>query len=596
MKALRISALLLFALCFSLAGATRASAQSVVGFSDIWYDDQTGIVTAYGETDIFADPFYQVYGAAVFVQMTINGEDGPGAYDESCCSGTAAADVSVYAADYGYDYFQVTSTHTVIIDGSDPLGLSLLDWQDSYNDSFDFLGSGGGGDCLESGGYCEPPQYCGPIDLGTTQDAISVTPIPHIDGITPSGGSAGTRISTTLRGSNLDIVTSLNIGGGITASIDFQGFDILGATVTIPTSASGGYSLTAVSPYGTSNAVTFTIEDTTPVITGIDPTVWEAGATTTVTFTGQHFGTNAPTLGFSPSPGISYTLSSYNDTEIVADVSVATGTPNEDVSVTVTSNGYSGSPFRPGASGSSPTSSPAHAMVHAPISSPRVTIIAWINANAPDLVNLPSGANPTLMGKLTVGALSCVVELTAWSAGISKDLHGSADTAYANAWLIKHSGNAEPPPTIDQTTQLNGGDYRLFNDFRGNSQGFCKVGITPDPCKTTSFIPGRLEEGEASSYNGSNTSRSGKMYQLVEGRLGEVGQLISFTINGRTVPWIFDVIEFDLTGTETTTISATFPTYSVYQNGIRTAVYPQSSVAEFATKDQCYQLTPSDIP
>src|SRR6202041_2047185 len=137
-----------------------------------------------------------------------------------------------------------------------------------------------------------------------------------------------------------------------------------------------------------------TVTNNTPILTGIDPSDWPSGATTpSVNFTGEYFGTNAPTLTFSPSSGISYSLVSNNDTQIVANITVASGTPNEDVSVSVTNNGYGGSGFQSGGGITSATSAPVNATVHAPMNSPEVTVIAWVNPQAPDLVTLPSGAN-----------------------------------------------------------------------------------------------------------------------------------------------------------------------------------------------------------
>jgi hypothetical protein len=80
----------------------------------------------------------------------------------------------------------------------------------------------------------------------------------------------------------------------------------------------------------------------------------------------------------------------------------------------------------------------------------------------------------------------------------------------------------------------------------------------------------------------SGTSSSGKVYQVGQGRVGSLGQAGSITINnGRTVPWVYDVIEFDPSGNPTYSDHATFPTYSIFQNGQRVAVFPQSSVVSF---------------
>jgi hypothetical protein len=103
--------------------------------------------------------------------------------------------------------------------------------------------------------------------------------------------------------------------------------------------------------------------DQTPVITGIDPSVWPAGQTTQVTFTGQNFGTNPPTLTYSDSTITTEGFSSYADTQIVANVYVPAGTPdNEEVQVSVTNNGYGGNSFAP-VSGGNPQSGNATATV-----------------------------------------------------------------------------------------------------------------------------------------------------------------------------------------------------------------------------------------
>jgi hypothetical protein len=93
----------------------------------------------------------------------------------------------------------------------------------------------------------------------------------------------------------------------------------------------------------------------------------------------------------------------------------------------------------------------------------------------------------------------------------------------------------------------------------------------------------------------SGISASGKSYELVEGRIGFAGQRGSATINGRTVPWIWSVIEFDSSGNPTYNDVAVFPTYSVYINGVLKITYAQTSVVTFAAKDQTYQRTPSQV-
>ena len=343
-----------------------------------------------------------------------------------------------------------------------------------------------------------------------------------------------------------------------------------------------------------------TVVDSTPTITGIAPSNWIAGATAQVTFTGQYFGTNTPTVSFSPSAGITYSLLSYNDTQITASVTVASGTPNEQVAITVTNNGYGGQSFNGGQVGQSANSSPAYASVRAPASAQEVTVIAWVNGQAPDLVTLPFGANQSLVTNLNNTSTTCGVEVGLWIAGIPVDLYNATDQAYANDWLVKYSANPAPPNTITPSAQRTAGNFRLINDFGANG-GFYQVGKTPDPCGVK--FPGLntvvdwLSKGEASQYMGAyGVSASGKIYVLAEGRVGTAGQKGSATINGgRTVPWIWSVIEFDSSGNATYSDVAVFPTYSVYVNGTLIATYPQTTVAAFVAKDQTYQRTPSQI-
>jgi len=341
-----------------------------------------------------------------------------------------------------------------------------------------------------------------------------------------------------------------------------------------------------------------TVTNNTPIVTGINPSDWTAGTTTpAVTITGQYFGTNAPTLSFSPSSGITYSLASYNDTQIVANITVASGTPNEQVTVSVTNNGYGGVGFQSGGTVSA-TSAPVYATVHAPMTSPEVTVIAWVNGNAPDLNPLPGGANSYLINSLNGGTIACAAQVFAWAIYPKTPLNVQtpADTAYANAWLVKNSANPAPPTTITPSAQYSAGNYRLFNDW-GNSKGSYNVGITPDPCGLGAYVPGWVAAGQASPYMGaSGTSPSGEVYQLAEGRIGTVGQAGSQTINGRTVPWIWSAIEFNAAGAPSYSNRAMFPTYSVYVNGSLVVTYPQSTVASFTANSQSYQLTPAQIP
>ena len=90
------------------------------------------------------------------------------------------------------------------------------------------------------------------------------------------------------------------------------------------------------------------------------------------------------------------------------------------------------------------------------------------------------------------------------------------------------------------------------------------VGSTADPCGSPLKRPGQVHPNNG--YRGVDSAGQG-VAQLVEGRLGPTGQTINKTINGGTTPWIWNVIEFDSTGSIILPVDhAMFPTYSIYLN------------------------------
>ena len=155
--------------------------------------------------------------------------------------------------------------------------------------------------------------------------------------------------------------------------------------------------------------------------------------------------------------------------------------------MSVTNNGYGGLGFQSGGGTVSPTSAPVYATVRAPLNSSEVTVIAWVNPNAPDLNPLPTGENSTLQSNLqngtTLQKATCIFQFGEWIAGIKANILNAADSAYANAWLIKNSANMAPPTTITPEAQKSAGNYRLINDF-GNGKSFANIGRTPEPCQT----------------------------------------------------------------------------------------------------------------
>jgi hypothetical protein len=243
-----------------------------------------------------------------------------------------------------------------------------------YGCPYDSLGDFAGYDCYPiSGEYPE----------------ADLTPgAPEIDSINPGSGGVGTSGTITVEGDNLvdpftNQVSASFSGSGVTVSPgNTQTENEVTLNYTIAQNASnGGRNLTLSNRFGASDPATFTVCCSTPVITGISPNVWDAGSTTTVTITGQGFGTS-PQLaitcgGTNPCPAIgSYSITGASDTQIMVDVAVDPSAPNETVGVSVTSQGIGGSGFfgSGGGSGQSPTSGPQSASIVAAPSAPSFVV------------------------------------------------------------------------------------------------------------------------------------------------------------------------------------------------------------------------------
>ncbi|HLG15120.1 MAG TPA: hypothetical protein VJH03_11545 [Blastocatellia bacterium] len=237
-----------------------------------------------------------------------------------------------------------------------------------------------------------------------------------------------------------------------------------------------------------------------------------------------------------------------------------------------------------------------------PVTTDEVVVIAWVDSSR---IDLPTGANLELKVSLNL-PFECSKTVLAWAGGVPLYLYSDEDRAYANAFLLKNSGNAEPPPSINPDSILAGGDFRFFGRFKVNFsvvngvitnpqyiQSVSKVGDTPDPCHFAPSIG-----GEAHPENGANrvTPSGWWVYLLTEGRIGKIGQKVSNTINGRTVPWIWTVIRFHLTGIPDFGDNAVyFPTYYVYGNGSFMTPYRQSNPSVFIRLDETWQRRVSEI-
>jgi len=311
--------------------------------------------------------------------------------------------------------------------------------------------------------------------------------------------------------------------------------------------------------------------------------------------------------------GVNYTTRVYNPTPATTDF----GTPDQEDDFTLSNITCSsatatltnqitggGSSFLGGGSPSRVNQTTTWSRNSTPTSAPKtadVTVIAWVDATK---ITLPTPQTPALATALNFPG-SCHGLLLGWSQGSPILLSGQADFNYANAWLLIHSSNAQPPSFIDPNSERKGDDFRLFNRFQIVSNGNLAnptvipngppvVGATPDPCGS-----GINTAAQAHPNNGNIgiDSVGEGIAQLAEGRVGITGQEVNATINGGTTPWIWSVIEFDSVGNAVTPVDhAMFPTYSIYVNGNLAQTCPQSDPSSFISQNQSYQRLPSQIP
>lgn len=195
--------------------------------------------------------------------------------------------------------------------------------------------------------------------------------------------------------------------------------------------------------------------------------------------------------------------------------------------------------------------------------------MSWVDATYH--TPLPSGANGALIWNLDTPGF-CTTLLGLWLV-IPDLIFTSDDLNYANHWLLKNSANLNPGQSIS-TGYMNQGDYRMFNALRARfrksvftisdlafHEHRAWVGATPDPCT------GVLFGAEVHPYNGAAniTSNGFTVYGIASSRVGAAGQQISYTLNGRTVPWIFTTVGFS--GKAGSLLNhSLYPRHSIYMN------------------------------
>lgn len=324
--------------------SSLSHSQQVIGVSAILNSTSSTQIDTYSATELDAAAAYY-YDAGVDGYLFKNG--------------SLIAWSSVNAGSYAYRYmsaplqvgniYQLESDHWLV-----QYFAYYYNGYNWYSNPYGFgyaCGSCGGGypsgyGFLPSGG----PAYYSMQDiyLGTTAVAIS-SAAPNITSSSPGGASRGTSGSLTLQGTNLmdlwtQTTTPAITGSGVSVSVQSASSSQVVLNYTVASNAStGGHNVTVATRFGTSNSVTFNVGDRTPVVQSVSPSTWPAGANTTVTLTGTGFGTN-PTVS-TTGTGISLSVSSATDTQISMSVSVAANAPDQNITVQVQSNGYTGSGF-----------------------------------------------------------------------------------------------------------------------------------------------------------------------------------------------------------------------------------------------------------
>ncbi|MCC2547141.1 IPT/TIG domain-containing protein [Hymenobacter sp. BT175] len=155
----------------------------------------------------------------------------------------------------------------------------------------------------------------------------TATPAPTLASLNPVSGPVGSTI--TLNGTALTGTTTITFSGTANRTVT-SGFTVVNATqitgVVVPSGATTG-NVTATTPAGTSNGVSFTVTASPPTIGSFSPTSGIPG--TSVVLTGTHF-TDATGVSFNGTAATSYTVNSA--TQITA--SVPAGATSGPISVT----------------------------------------------------------------------------------------------------------------------------------------------------------------------------------------------------------------------------------------------------------------------
>jgi hypothetical protein len=149
-------------------------------------------------------------------------------------------------------------------------------------------------------------------------------PVPVLNSINPTQGSAATTVAVNLSGTGL-AGAALNLPPGVstTAAPVVTGTAITASLAIAAGAPTGAQVISVTTPGGTSNAVSFTIAPPGPTLSSIIPASGAAGATVNVTLTG----TNFSGAGVSAGPNINVTVNTVTATQISAEFALAANAP-----------------------------------------------------------------------------------------------------------------------------------------------------------------------------------------------------------------------------------------------------------------------------
>ena len=247
-----------------------------------------------------------------------------------------------------------------------------------------------------------------------------------------------------------------------------------------------------------------------------------------------------------------------------------------------------------------------------------VTVIGYIDGAALEekLQLLRPLANPTVVSALE-SPVTCAVSLGPLTLGASIPGTNTPTRRYLNVFLLRHSPNATPQPSIHPDIVEATGDFRLFLSLKvsfrvenGKIVGTprvlkarAKIGKTPEPCIGADLLFPFLATPETNRFNGilGVTPSKEVTYILAQGRVGVLGQTVDTAINdpggtvGSTTPWIYFVLKFDALGNPILTDRTPFPSFRVYADGALIATYPQLDPEPFISLDSSNERKPSEI-